>query len=259
MNKNSKKITGILLAIVLTVSGYPALVSAQSSSDNYRVEESYFGIGGNPGASSANYGARQSGGSLGAGSAASDDYQAEVGFNTPSEPFLEMYVTGANADLGNIDVDSPSIAAAQAEDCNCSFSVRSYLSSEYVVITASAPPVSENGDELQAKSSQGAPSGSSSVEEFGINVVDNSSPDVGANPANQPDDSFADGQAADGYEIADQFKYAIGDIIARSPAVVGNPGIGKTDYTITYMAKISNITPAGFYQMQHDLIAVPTF
>jgi hypothetical protein len=259
MKKNSKKITGILLAVVLTIAGYPSLALAQSSSPNYRVEESYFGIGGNPGASSTNYGARQSGGSLGAGSAASDDYRAEVGFNTPSEPFLEMYVTGADVDLGDLDDTTPSIASAQAEDCDCSFSVRSYLSSEYVVITASAPPTNESGDELQAKSSQGNPSGSTSVEEFGINLVDNSSPDVGANPANQPDDSFADGEAASGYEIADQFKYVIGDIVARSPAVASNPGIGKTDYTITYMAKISNITPAGFYEMRHDLIAVPTF
>ncbi len=51
-----------------------------------------------------------------------------------------------------------------------------------MVITASAPPTNESGDELQAKSSQGNPSGSTSVEEFGINLVDNSSPDVGANP-----------------------------------------------------------------------------
>jgi hypothetical protein len=259
MNKNSKKITGILVSVLMVIAGYPSLVLAQSASDNYRVEESYFGIGGDPGAASDNYGARQSGGSLGAGSAASDDYSAEVGFNTPSEPFLEMYVTSATVDLGDLDDSTPSIAAAQAEDCNCSFSVRSYLSSEYVVVTASQPPTNESGDTLQAKSSQGAPSGSSSVEEFGINLVDNSSPDVGANPANQPDDSFADGEAATGYEVANQFKYGLGDIVARSPATIGNPGIGKTDYTITYMAKISSITPAGLYEMSHDLIAVATF
>lgn len=259
MNKNSRKITGILVAVLVAVAGLPSLVSAQASSDNYRVEESYFGIGGNPDTSSDNYRARQSAGSLGVGSAASNNVRAEIGSNTPSEPFLEMYVTSATVDLGDLDDSSPSISAAQAEDCNCSFSVRSYLSSEYVVVTASQPPTSENGNSLQAKSSQGAPSGSSSVEEFGINLVDNSSPDVGANPANQPDDSFADGEAATGYEIANQFKYGLGDVVARAPAVLGNPGIGKTDYTITYMAKISSITAAGFYEMNHDLIAVPTF
>lgn len=247
------------MTILIAFGGYPSLAMAQSASPNYRVEESYFGIGGDPDTTSNNYRARQSVGSLGVGSAASNSYRAEVGFNTPAEPFLEMYVTNASVDLGVLTDSAPSTGSAQAEECNCSFSVRSYLSSEYVVVTASQPPTNESGDSLQPKATQGLPSTDSSVEEFGINLVDNSDPDIGANPANQPDDSFADGEASTGYQLPDQFKYGVGDIVARSPANPSKQGIGKTDYTISYMAKISGITPAGDYRMQHDLIAVPTF
>lgn len=237
----------------------PISVNAQSSSTNYKVEESFFGTGGNVDTTSPSYRSRQSLGALGVGSAASNNYDAVAGFNTPNEPFLEVYATGATVSFGTLSDTTPSYGAAQAEACNCTFSVRSYLSSDYAVYTVSQPPRSENNDVLDNKATQGAPSNSTSVEEFGINLVANTSPVLGANPANQPDNSFADGKAATGYHLANQFKYIVGDIIAQSPATAGNPGVGKTDYTISYMAKASSITPAGFYEMLHDIVVVPTF
>lgn len=260
MSKNKRGLVAGFFVGLLLFAGYPSLAFAQSSSNNYRVEESYFGVGGGVNSTSPNYQARQSLGSLGVGSASSNNYDAIVGFNTPSEPFLEMYVTGATVDFGVLEAETPAYGAARAEECNCSFSVRSYMTSEYVVVTASQPPQSEGGGHiLNAKTTQGTPSTNSSTEEFGINLVDNTTPDIGADPANQPDNTFADGKAANGYSIPNQFKYSIGDIIARSPATAGNPGVGKTDYTISYMAKIGNITPAGNYVMQHDVIVVAVF
>lgn len=238
---------------------YPALAVAQSSSQNYKVEESYFGIGGQTDSASDNYRARQSAGALGVGSAASNNYDAVVGFNTPSEPFLEVYVTGANVDLGILEATAPSYGAAQAGECNCSFSVRSYLSSDYHVFNASNPPANKDGYSLNGKSTQSSMSSSVGDEEFGINLVANSAPIMGASPVNQPDNTFADGQASPGYEIPNQFKYINGDIIAQSPATTGKPGIGKTDYTITYAAKIKSLTPSGDYRMNHDIIVVASF
>lgn len=248
-------LTAILLLLILS----STIVNAQSSSPNYKVEESYFGIGGQTDSSSPNYRARQSVGALGVGSAASNNYDAVIGFNTPSEPFLEVYVTGAQVDLGIIDDNVASYGSAQAGDCNCSFSVRSYLSSDYYVLSSSNPPANQSGHILQNKSTQGSMSTLVSEEEFGINLVANSNPAMGANPVNQPDDSFADGEAAPGYEIADQFKYVSGDVVVKSPKVNGNPGIGKTDYTITYAAKIKSITPSGDYKMKHDIIVVASY
>lgn len=259
MRKNIKKALLVGMGLLISLGGYPTLATAQSSSSNYRVEESFFGTGGEVDATSPNYRARQSAGALGVGSASSNNYDAVAGFNTPTDPFLEMYVTDADVDLGTLSDTTTSSGSAQGGDCNCSFSVRSYLTSDYVVLNASRPPTNENGYSLKSKTVQGAPSTNQGTEEFGMNVVDNTAPDIGANPKNQPDDTFADGHAESGYNIPNQFKYGIGDIIARSPTVSGNPGVGKTDYTISYIAKISGITPAGAYTMQHDLIVVALF
>jgi len=259
MLKNKQRLlVGIVFTSLLFFGG--AAAYAQSSSDNYRVEEYYFGTGGEVDASSPNYRARQSTGSLGVGNTSSDNFDAETGANTQSEPFLEIAVMDATVNFGELDSGSTSYGAAQAGACNCSFYVKTYLSSEYIVVTASQPPTSENGDSLDAKSTLGAPSSNDAVEEFGINLVANTAPAVfGADSVNQPDDTFADGTAETGYDQPNNYKYGAGDTIARSQATPGNPAIGLTEYTISYIAKPGINTPAGFYQMSHELIAIATF
>lgn len=258
MRKNKKRVQlGYLLLCGLFL--MPAIASAQSSSANYKVEETYFGSGGNVDANSANYRARQSTGALGGGDISSPNYRAVAGFTTPSEPFLEAGVTGANVDFGTLSPSATAFASSQAGACNCTFYVRSYLSSNYTVITGSQPPTSENNKVIAAKSSQGAPGGVG-TEEFGINLVANTVPGaIGADPANVPDGTFADGKAATGYQTPNQYKYGVGDVIANSPATVGNQGIGQTNYTVSYIMRINNLTSAGQYTMNHDIIVVATF
>lgn len=253
------KIKNAILAILLLPLLHAGVLYAQSSSTNYQVEEAFFGTGGEVDLNSPNYQAQGSAGSLGVGAQSGNNYDAEAGFLTPEEPFLEMVVTNTTVDLGTLSHDTTSFGAAQSGDCNCSFYVRTYLSSEYSVVTMSNPPTNENGNSLSEKTVLGAPSTDENVEEFGINLVDNSSPDIGANPNNDPDSTFADGRAESGYDTPDQFKYGIGDIIARSPATVGNQAVGKTNYTISYIAKANKITSAGLYTMNHDIVVIATY
>lgn len=62
-------------------------VLAQSSSTNYKVEESFFGTGGELDASSTNYRAKQAAGETAVGNTASTNFQAQAGFNTTDQPF----------------------------------------------------------------------------------------------------------------------------------------------------------------------------
>lgn len=234
------------------------LVFAQSST-NYRVDESSFSAGSEFDASSASYGASGSAGLNAIGDASSTNYDVVAGLITPDVPFLEFVVTGATVDLGILDPSATSSGAAQAGACTCSFYVRSYVSSSYVVTTMSAPPTSESNTVLAAKAVQAVPSISQSTEEFGMNVVANTSPAIGENPDNQPNSTYADGIAATGYEVPDQFKYVQGDIIARSAGTAGVKAWGQTDYTISYIAKSSPVTPAGLYSMDHILVATATY
>lgn len=123
----------------------------------------------------------------------------------------------------------------------------------------STPPTSENGAVLTAKTVLDVPSTDQTVEEFGMNLVDNASPNIGANPLNVPDNTFADGGAATDYNVPDQFKFTQGDIIARAAITPGNPSIGQTNYTISYIAKRKPLSEAGLYTMLHDIVVVATY
>lgn len=232
---------------------------AQSSSNSYRVEETFFGTGGEVDSVGNQFRANTSVGNIGVGESTSNAYDVYAGFVTPAEPFLEMVVMDATVDLGIFDPANYSYGAAQGGTCNCSFYVRTYLSSEYNVITVSQPPTSENGDVLNAKTVKGVPSSDPDVEEFGINVVENTSPNFGKDLSNLPDNSFADGEIHDNYNDPGEFMYGVGDIIARSQATAGRQAVGVTEYTISYIAKPNNLTPAGLYRMNHDLVVIATY
>jgi hypothetical protein len=235
------------------------LVYGQYSSPGYRIEETIFGSGGELDSASTNFRAQQGAGALGVGQTSSNNYDAFGGLITTNEPFLEMVVSNVSVDLGVLSDATTSSGAAQGGACNCSFYVRTYNTSGYIVVTVSQPPATNGGSVLDAKGTQGSPSADPNVEEFGINLRDNTAPNIGGDAVNVPDNSFADGQAASGYDIPDQFKYGVGDTLARSQATIGNPAIGQTNYTISYIAKANTVTPAGNHIMDHDLVVVATF
>lgn len=240
------------LVVVMVVSRVvPAI--AQSGSSNYRVDESSFSSGSGSGAS-ASYSAQGSAGDNGIGFAYSTGYTAYAGPVSPDEEYLEMVVSATTINLDTPSSDPGVLTAAETATGTAQFYVRAYMNSSYAVLTLSSTMTNESGDTIQPLTATSA--STAGVEQFGINLVDNGSPDIGSNPALQPNASFANGEAAPGYSTVNQFKYAQGDTVARN----GNdPAWGQTNYTISYIANISSITEAGFYQMVHQLTAVPTF
>lgn len=228
---------------VFMVQALPAY--AQSSSTNYRIEEGQIGPGGGR-PTSSNYQMRGSLGYTG-GFSESNSYGLWAGYDTEGTEYLEFVVSGANIDLGVLDTGATAYATA-------TFYVRTYPASGYVVTTESDPPT--YGAHSFTTMSGGAPS--PGTEQFGINLVDNSTPvDVGTNPAQYPDGSYAHGIAGTGYDTPNSFKYTKGDVIAKSdPAEYS---WGRTDYTISYVINIANLTPAGLYEMNHVLVATSTF
>lgn len=174
-------------------------------------------------------------------------YLAYPGFLTPNEPFLEMSINTSTADLGVLD-------STAAKTANATFTVRAYTDSGYTVATISQPPKTSTGLTLTPMTALG--SSTVGTEQFGMNLVANTSPaNFGTNPSKEPDDTFAQGKAAPGYDTQNQYKYNPGDIIAET----GDNGWGQTTYTISYIANIGPITKAGQYSMVHDLVAVPTY
>jgi hypothetical protein len=227
---------------------------AQYSSGNYKANEVFFGAGGDTNQSSANYKASASAGALGVGNVSSANYQAYSGFLTPNEPFLELVINTPTVSLAPLDPSTTRTGTA-------SFHVRAYIDSGYTVQTMSPPPTYTTGSNtytLAAMTTQGA--SAPGTEQFGINMVGPNNlgaGNFGSNPSPQPDGTFATGVAAPGYDTVNQFKYNVGDTIAQTPA--GSSGWGQTDYTISYIANVKVLTPAGDYIMNHDLVVVATY
>jgi hypothetical protein len=242
---------GLVPLLLIIFSG---VTFAQYSSSNYKSNEVFFGSGGDNNQASANYKASASAGALGVGNVSSANYQAYSGFLTPNEPFLELGVDTPTVTLGVLDPSTTRTGTAV-------FHVRAYIDSGYTVQTMSQPPSYTTGSNtytLAAMTSLG--SSTPGTEQFGINLAGPNNlgaGNFGSIPSPQPNGTFATGVAAAGYDTANQFQYNIGDTIAQTPA--GSSGWGQTNYTISYIANVKVLTPAGSYTMNHDLVVVATY
>ena len=249
MVRRKQKGFNLLRAVAVSLAGLlllPAVaLAAQSASSNYQVNEVFFGSGGELNACSTSYCSKQSAGETAVGNTASANYQAQGGFNTDRTPYIQFIVSNTNVNLGTL-------TATTTRTVNATFSVKAYLSHGYSVVNASDPP-SNNSYTMQALA---VPTASAAgTEQFGMNLVANTLPtNFGANPAYDPDNTFSFGQVTADYNQPNMYKYQKGDIVAQS-----NSSSSATDYTISYIFNISNVTPGGVYTMHHVLVATATY
>lgn len=221
----------------------PATVLAQSSSSpNYQVDQTFFGTGGETDLQSDNFRSRATVGELGIGELNSANFRAFAGFNTTDEPFIEFIVTGNNIDLGYLDPAATSTAQGQ-------FYVRAWQAGGYSVRTA-ADPLTNVSSGYQFETPTTPTTSALGTEQFGINLVENTSPAVGQNLIQSPDSTYSFGQVSPEYSQTNNFLYNKGDAIAFS-----DESTSVTFYTISYLFNISEETPSGQYEFRHTLVA----
>ncbi len=251
IKKSRRFVVSLVACLALLLIPPVPVLGATYSSSNYGIDQAFFGTGGELDANSANYRAKETLGELGIGNSSSANYQVYAGFNTTDDPFLEFVVTGSNVDLGYL-------STSQVTTATGTFAIRAWQTSGYVVRTESDPPTNaQGGHQITPLSSPTASSPGS--EQFGINLVKNTNfcgvgCNLGNDPQQLPDSTFSFGQAATGYNTANQFKYAKSDIIALS-----NSATSVTSYTISYIFNISTPTPSGQYSFSHVLVATATY
>jgi len=241
--KQTVKIAAVsVLALLIS----PATVlAAQSASTNYQVNEVFFGAGGDLNECSTSYCAKIAAGETAVGNPSSTSYQAHAGFDTNRAPYLQFIVNAVNTNIGVLSTGSTTTTTA-------TFSVKNYISSGYTVVTVSNPPIN-NAYTMHNLTSPTA--SSAGTEQFGINLVANTSPATfGSNPVQVPSSAFSYGAAAAGYNTANLYKYVPGNTIAYS-----NSSSGETDYTISYIYNISVLTAGGTYTFNDVLVATATF
>jgi len=234
--------TSVLLSTFAIV-GVTNAQSSTSSSSNYQVTQTEFGSSSSAQNCSTSYCSDSSVGAV-AGSTSSTSNTANFGSVTNSQPELAVIVEGGSSDLG---VLSSSTTATKTMVVK----VKNYLSSGYVMQIVGNPPTYQ-GHTLAA-----IPSPSTThpgAEQFGINAVANTSPNVGANPVQVPSGSFSFGSITPNYSTPNLFMYASGETVAQSPK-----SSGETDYTISMIINISNATPAGQYAGDFSAVVIATY
>jgi len=233
-----------VLGLASVLFALPALAQPTESS-NYRLDEAFIGPGGTVDSNSSGYNLQGSLGDLGVGEGESAGYNLLAGYTTDAAPTLIFRVNAVVLDLGVL-------SAGQTKTGTATFSAGSYNAEGYVIQTISEPPTS-SGNPLSNITA--ATTSQTGTEQFGINLRANTAPtSFGADPLQIPDSSFSFGYAASGYDTANQYQYNQGDVIARS-----DQSSGVTDFTLSYIANITNTTPSGEYRMDHYLVATSTF
>jgi hypothetical protein len=213
-------------------------------SANYRFDESSIGAGGLVQSSSANYQASSALSDVAIGNAASANYQIDAGSKTTNDPTLSFAVNNSSANFGSFTPSGATVTTA-------TFSVSNYTSYGYVVQIAGTPPTNGNHT-IPAMGTITPASSQTGVEQFGINLVANTSPaSVGANPNYGP---FGVGAASANYGTSNKFRYVSGETIATSPK-----SSGVTTYTISYLVNVASLTPGGQYNSNQTLIVTGTY
>lgn len=245
MRVKQKVVSALALALLVTFGFAGVAIAAQSSSATFQINEVFFGSGGSLRDCSGSYCAKLSAGEVGVGNIRGGDYQAQAGFNTDRTPYLEFVVNNANQNIGELTSSTTKTATA-------TFSVKSYLAGGYIVKQTSPGPTNGSFSIPGLASPTASAAG---TEQFGINLVANTSPTTfGAVPSQAPDGTFGFGYAVNGYNTPNLFKYVKDDTVAQS-----DTSTGTTNYTVSYIFNVSNVTAGGIYTMQHVLVATSTF
>lgn len=243
MQKQSVWRTVKLLLLTLSVGllGSVPVMAVTSTSPNYQVTETQFGT--TQRSCSGQYCAQTSIGEPTDGQPIASS-TATFEDATNNEPFLDMIVEAGISNLGTLTTESTATKTTSVK-------VRSYLSGGYTLQITGEPPKFE-GHLLTTPTEpiQSMPG----TEQFGINVVANTTPNVGANPVQVPADQQAFGVADDLYKIPNKFMYQSEDVVAR-----GVTDTGRTDYTISMIVNISSSTPAGKYTGDFAAVVMPAF
>ena len=233
---------GLVLVGGLVSSLYQSsLASAETSkSPNYQATDTQFGTGLTTGSCSDKYCSEISIGSM------SNDGASSAHFSAVEDkvPQLDVIIESKKTDLGELK-------ATKTSSKTLTVKVRNYMSGGYgLKITGTPPSIGEHALETLKKPTESE----TGTEQFGINVVANTTPAIGEDPAQKLDNPEMVGTVQPDYAQADKFMYRDGDIFALSRS-----NSSQTDYTLSMIINVSNSTPVGHYTSDFSIMIVPMY
>lgn len=239
-------VLAVAVAGIFAIAGacYAFAESANSSSPNYQASQLQFGSGDANETCAGNYCASTSVGGVTVGESSSTSYNTKFGDITSSDPLLEVIVDNGQTDLGEF-------SSSATSHKTMSIKVRNYLSVGYIVQIIGTPPKISSHTIAPLSSPTASMVGK---EQFGLNVVANTTPAIGHDPVQVPSGDFSFGKAATNYATANKFMYNSGDVVALS-----DQASGETDYTVSVIINVAGNTPAGHYTGDFSAVVIPSY
>lgn len=238
---------GLGIALVIAVlAGVEDVFALTSSSSSYQVTETQIGAGSNLLNCSELYCAHPTIGDVTNSPRSSAGGGSSLEFDPidTGSPSLDVIIEPGISNLGVLTTDKTSTKTMGVK-------VRSYLSGGYIMQIIGNTP--NYGNHFLHALDEGA-TAQPGVEQFGLNLVANSSPEVGEDPVQVPSDEFSYGKVEPGYDKSNIFKYNSGDVVARSIR-----DTGRTDYTVSMIINVANSTPSGRYSGDFAVMIIPAF
>lgn len=150
-------------------------------------------------------------------------------------------ISGSSVDLGTLTTSSPgSGTSVMAASTN---------SGGGYVITINGTTLTSGGNTIDAITAGSGSASSPGTEQFGINLRDNATPNVGADPSGAAGYSYGTG-----YGTADSFKFVTGNTVTSTSAASN-----ATAYTVSYLSNIGGATEPGSYSAVFNYVATATF
>jgi hypothetical protein len=231
--QNKKLTVCIFLLTCFFIFSFSA--NAEMTSSSYRITSDVIGSFGSK-ESSSSFELGDTGGELGTGTSSSLNFNLSAGFwaAVGDDPLLIVNISDATADLGTLN-------HALAKYDTGAFNIASTAQGGYVV-QFSGTPLSFESNTIDPLAGGGV--SDPGTEQFGFNLVYNTTPTVGIDPAG------GYGQASTGYNTQNSFKFSSGDTIAESSRPTG-----ETDYTVSFIGNVNVSSEAGEYQSNLTIMA----
>lgn len=241
---SGRKLVAAAVCGLLLFAQAASAAADSASSRKYRIEDAQFNSGSSQSCSD-NFCAQQSAGDSFAGDSSSANYSIKFGPNPTREPRLEVISLGGTQNMGVLDVDRTATATNTVK-------VRQWGGLGYTMQVSGHTP----GQGTHEITPLSTPSTShEGAEQFGINLVKNTAPELGDDPVQVPAGNGNNfGQPSDNYGVPNIFTYNDGDIIAESHATDG-----ETHYTISMILNVSSNTPLGRYGGSFSVVVVPAY
>lgn len=116
-------------------------------------------------------------------------------------------------------------------------------------ITINGSTLTSGANTIDAITTGGGSASSQGTEQFGVNLRDNATPNVGADPTDTVNLTYGTG-----YGTVDSFKFVTGNTVASKSAASNS-----TAYTVSYIANIAGATEPGTYTGTYTYICTATF